>query len=260
MQTKQSEWYKQWCLFEDNELFLFKEWIQPYSLESFKKKNVLECGCGGGQHTSFIAPYAKSVTAVDLNTIDIAKKRNINHKNIKFFEADILTMDLKEKFDLIFSIGVIHHTDSPEKAIINMKKHLKKGGLLIAWVYSEEGNWLVKHVVDPLRRNMLVNIEKRKLFGLSKIITGMMYLPIYTIYLFPLTFLPFYEYFQNFRKLSFHRNTLNVFDKLNAPQVDFISKKRAKSFVSDMKDAKVIAYKGVSYSISGVMKENADAE
>ena len=39
MQTKQSEWYKQWCLFEDNELFLFKEWIQPYSLESFKKKN-----------------------------------------------------------------------------------------------------------------------------------------------------------------------------------------------------------------------------
>ena len=34
-------------------------------------------------HISFIYPYAKSVTAVDLNTIKIAKKRNKNFDNIK---------------------------------------------------------------------------------------------------------------------------------------------------------------------------------
>ncbi len=29
MQKKQKEWYEQWTLVEDNELFLFKDWIYP---------------------------------------------------------------------------------------------------------------------------------------------------------------------------------------------------------------------------------------
>ena len=83
-----------------------------------------------------------------------------------------------------------------------------------------------------------------------------MYMPIYTIYLLPLKFLPFYEYFQNFRKLTFYRNTLNVFDKLNAPQVDFISRERiAKWFnANDFTDIHISSYKGVSWSGSAVKK------
>ena len=65
-QVKQSEWLEQWTLLQDNELFLFKDWILPNTLEDFRDKEVLECGCGGGQHTSFIAPYAKSVTRYPL--------------------------------------------------------------------------------------------------------------------------------------------------------------------------------------------------
>ena len=74
MQQK-SEWYEQWELLQCNELFLFKDWIYPATLKDFRGKDVLECGCGGGQHTSFVSPFAKSVTAVDLNTVDIAKER-----------------------------------------------------------------------------------------------------------------------------------------------------------------------------------------
>ena len=80
-------------------------------MEDFKDKEVLECGCGGGQHTSFIAPYAKHITAVDLNTTAIARERNKGKANIEFIEADIMTMDLNKQFDIVFSIGVIHHTD-----------------------------------------------------------------------------------------------------------------------------------------------------
>ncbi|MFH1649595.1 MAG: hypothetical protein ABIA93_03530, partial [Candidatus Woesearchaeota archaeon] len=74
-----------------------------------------------------------------------------------------------------------------------------------------------------------------------------------TIYLLPLKFLPFYEYFKNFRKLSFKRNALNVFDKLNAPQVQFIAKSRARKWLPRGQFAKVhlSAYKGVSWRISG---------
>jgi len=252
MQSKQSEWFEQWSMLKDNELFLFQDWILPYDLNDFCGKDVLECGCGGGQHTNFIAPYANSVTAVDLNTIEIAKRRNSHHENVIFIESDIATMDLNRKFDIILSIGVVHHTDNPEKTVGNMKRHLKEGGLLLLWVYSNEGNWIIKNIVEPVRKNFLFRLDKAQLLKLSKYITAIMYLPIFSLYMFPLKFLPYFEYFQNFRKLSFYRNKLNVFDKLNAPHTDFISHERALKFVQDLHNANVTPYKGVSWRISGI--------
>jgi len=77
-QAKQVEWFEQWKILEDDELFLFNDWIFPYTLDDFSGKKVLECGCGGGQHTSFIAPFAKNVTSVILffflNCVQCLKK------------------------------------------------------------------------------------------------------------------------------------------------------------------------------------------
>jgi SAM-dependent methyltransferase len=255
-QNKQSEWHQQWSLLEDNELFLFNDWILPNTLEDFRGKDVLECGCGGGQHTSFVAPYARSLTAVDLNTTDIAKSRNKDAKNIEFIEADIANMDLAKQFDIVFSIGVVHHTDDPDKTISNLTKHVRPGGKLIVWVYSKEGNELVESIVEPVRKKFLKNMGRESLLGLSKAVTASLYLPVYSLYLLPLKFLPFYEYFGNFRKLSFERNTLNVFDKLNAPQVDFISRERIGKWFSkeSFDNVSIKAYKGVSWSGSGTKK------
>lgn len=255
-QLKQKEWRKQWEMFRDDEFFLFKDWIYPNTLEDFRGKDVLECGCGGGQHTSFIAPYAKSITAVDLNTIDIAIERNKDFNNIEFIEADIANMDMGKEFDIVFSIGVIHHTDNPDKTVENLKRHVKVGGKLIIWVYSYEGNFLVRNIVEPVRKIFLKSLDREKLISISKVITFLMYIPIYSIYLFPLKFLPYYEYFENFRKMSFYRNNLNVFDKLNAPQVEFISRERIQKWFNneEFKDVHISAYKGISWRGSGIRR------
>lgn len=252
-QKKQNEWYKQWSMLRDDEFFLFQDWIYPYTMADFRGKEILECGCGGGQHTAFIAPIVKSVTAVDLNTIEIARERNRQFNNVEFIEADIATMNLSKRYDIVFSIGVIHHTDDPEKTFENLKRHVKKDGILIVWVYSMEGNILVRKVVEPIRKVLLKNLSRKFLLLISKILTALMYVPIYTVYMFPLSFLPYYHYFKNFRKLSFYRNTLNVFDKLNAPQVDFISKKRIQHWFNDrtFKDIHISSYNKVSWRGSG---------
>lgn len=255
-QTKQKEWHEQWTMLEDQERFLFEDWIYPTRMDDFKDKDVLEGGCGGGQHTSFVAPFAKSVTAVDLNTTDIAKKKNAATKNVTFVEADIAQMDLKRQFDYVFSIGVVHHTDSPDATAENLIKHVKPGGKIIFWVYSNEGNALVKYLVEPFRKIFLRKMPRKALNVVSQIITALVYIPVYTIYLLPLKFLPYYEYFENFRKLSFYRNNLNVFDKLNAPQVQFITQQRARSWIPESKftDIHLSPYKGVSWRISGTKK------
>ena len=251
-QLKQEEWYEQWQLVEDNEFFLFRDWIIPNTIEDFSGKDVLEAGCGGGQHTSFVAPVAKSLTSVDLNTVEIARKRNSRFDNIKFVESDIAVMDLGQQFDIVFSIGVVHHTDNPDATVLNLYRHVKPGGKLILWIYSAEGNELVAKLVEPARKAFFRYLSRPWLLAMSKCITALMYLPIYSIYLLPLSKLPFYEYFKNFRSMTFERNVLNVFDKLNAPQTQFISRDRIAQWLVDCphKQASVEKYVGVSWRVT----------
>lgn len=254
-QDKQRQWHDQWSLFEDQEEFLFRDWIYPNTLEDFRSKTVLECGCGGGQHTRFLSPQVASITAVDLNTAELARERNRDAANVSFVEADIATMSLQQEFDIVFSIGVVHHTDDPDRTVANMKAHVKRGGKLILWVYSKEGNALVEYGVEPIRRALLQALPPRGLLWLSRIVTALMYVPIYTVYRLPLRFLPFYEYFGNFRKLSFERNVLNVFDKLNAPQTQFISEGRIRRWFNEgteFRDVHISQYCGVSWRGTGI--------
>ncbi len=256
-QVKQSEWHDQWSMLSDQERFLFEDWILPFRMQDFAGKDVLEGGCGGGQHTGFVAEVARSVTAVDLNTADIAQKRNRDRMNVKFVDADLMQMDLGRQFDVVFSIGVIHHTDDPDRAVANLARHVKPGGRLILWVYSDEGNGLAKSLVEPARKLFLKNMSRPNLLNLSKAITALMYPPIYSVYRLPARFLPYYEYFENFRKLSFERNTLNVFDKLNAPQVQFITRQRAESWFppAEWRNIHLSPYKGVSWRVSGIKRQ-----
>lgn len=259
LQQKQTEWHEQWQLFRDDEIFLFKEWIAPVVLEEFKGKSVLECGCGGGQHTSFIAPLAKMVTAVDLNTTDLARERNANAANIRFVEADIAAMDLKEQFDIAMSIGVIHHTDDPDRTFESIYRHCRSGGRVIIWTYSAEGNALVRFLVEPARKLLFKHLSRPALVAVSRIITALLYPAVYSVYLLPfMSFLPYFDYFRNFRRLSFERNVLNVFDKLNAPQVKFTTLAKCHEWFSPERfvpeSISIRRYAGVSYSLSGIKR------
>jgi SAM-dependent methyltransferase len=221
---------------------------------------VLEAGCGGGQHTSLIAAHAASVTAVDLNTAEIANKRNTHLKNIVFVQDDIAAMDLKKQFDVVICVGVIHHTNDPDKTFQNLYRHVKPGGQLVIWTYSAAGNFLMKYFIEPFRKKFLSTIPSARLFTLSRILTVLLYPWVFTVYRIPaLKFLPYYEYFRNFRRLSFYRNSVNVFDKLNAPQTQFMTREKCLEwFNADLFDPESISispYVGVSYTLVGVKKQ-----
>jgi 2-polyprenyl-3-methyl-5-hydroxy-6-metoxy-1,4-benzoquinol methylase len=253
LQKKQDDWKWQWERFEDKERWLFSDWIFPNTLEDFRGKRVLDAGCGGGQHTSFVAPYAAEIVAADLNALDVAKERTKQFTNIEYVEGDIAKIQFDQLFDIVYCVGVIHHTDDPDATFKNLASLTKPGGRTIVWCYSYEGNFLNRVFVEGAKRLILMRLPKPALRLLSKIMTALVYLPVYTIYFLPLRFLPYYEYFQNWRKLSFERNDLNVFDKLNAPQTDFIKKDRAERWFTEngYRDISVTPYVGVSWRASG---------
>lgn len=258
-QAKQHEWADQWARFSDEQRFLFDEWIAPRTIDDFRGQRVLECGCGGGQHTRFMAQVAAQVTAVDLNAVDVARARNAGATNVRFVEGDIAALDLGEQFDVVVCIGVIHHTDDPDRTFEAIYRHCRPGGLVIVWTYSAEGNALVRFVVEPVRVLFLRWLPRVLLVRLSELITALLYPIVHTVYLPKATsFLPYHEYFANFRRLPYRRNVLNVYDKLNAPQTRFTTRATCQRWFSRERfvpdSISIRRYAGVSYSLSGVRR------
>ncbi len=253
-QPKQRNWSDQWESFQDDSLFLFTEWIWPHTMETFRGKEVVDCGCGGGQHVSFVAPYAKSILGIDLNTVEIAQRFNQEKSNVSFVEGDLATVKLDHAHDIAYCIGVLQHTVDPDKTFANIKTFVKPGGLVMIWCYATEGNWWNWAVLEPLKSAVLLKLPHRALQILSWFLTALLLYPlVYTIYLLPLPFLPYYHYFGNFRKLSFGRNQLNVFDKLNAPITNFITRDQVERWFNpqEFTNVHIDHYKGISWRASG---------
>ncbi|MEQ1849565.1 MAG: class I SAM-dependent methyltransferase [Candidatus Peribacteraceae bacterium] len=256
MQQKQDQWAWQWDHVDYDNEWLFRDWIAPNTIDYFQGKTVLDCGAGSGQHFDMVAPKARSIMAVDLNISGRAKERAAAHTNVTLKEADLAAMDLGSSFDIAYCIGVLHHTDDPHATFANIKKHVAPGGRLILWVYSKEGNALNQYVLEPIKTLFVRWLPRRIVLGIAWILTALLTIPIYTIYLLPLRFLPFYEYFQNWRKLSFRMNMLNVFDKLNAPQTWFLTEQDLRKLFNEQEftDIHISPYRGVSWRGSGTKR------
>jgi SAM-dependent methyltransferase len=245
-------WRYQWNTFEDASEMLFREWIFPNEIEDFGGKTVLDAGCGGGQHMRFIAPYATEVVGVDLHTAELAAGRCGDYRNITTQGGDLATIDLGRRFDIVYSIGVLHHTANPRASFMNLARHVRPGGRLILWVYSSEGNALNRWIVEPLKRHVYGRWPRPLLRVAAHLLTSLLYLPVHTVYRLPLRFLPYYQYFRNFRRLSYGRNLLNVFDKLNAPRTAFIRRSEVEEwFSTGFTDLHLSRYVDVSWRASG---------
>ncbi len=106
--------------------------------------DVLIAGCGTGRHAAMAAGwYQKSnVLGVDLSRSSLAyatrKTQELGMKNLSFLQADILDLrDLGRSFDIIESVGVLHHMKDPEAGWRVLTDILKPGGTMLIGLYSE---------------------------------------------------------------------------------------------------------------------------
>ncbi len=256
-QTPSSNWRLQWSMFNYGATIQFKEWIAPATLETFRGRDVLECGCGGRDHTFMVADLARTLTAVDLNTAELARSRNKQYTNIEFVEADLATMNLGRCFDVAFCVGVIHHTDNPTRTFENIYRHLKPGGALIIYGYAAEGNWPMRLIVEPTRRILIRHLPRWLVLIISIMLTAALYPIVHTLYRLPIANkLPYYQFFFSFRKFEWRRNLLDTYDKLSAPQQQFLTRQVCDSWMtSERFEAPSISIRhhlGVCWSLVGI--------
>ena len=114
--------------------------VSPHSpqLESvFKKKwrnslkgDLLEIGCGSGSDIEIFSKIKeiKKITAIDLGeNIEKLIKKYKEKQDIDIRRGNALSLDFDdEKFDVIYSFGVFHHTSDPIKCISEAYRVFKK--------------------------------------------------------------------------------------------------------------------------------------
>jgi len=105
---------------------------------------VLEAGCGTGQLSLFLSRYQRQIFSIDLSSGSLSlgesfrKKNNI--ENLFFLKMSIFNLFFyKNFFDVVISNGVLHHTENPKLAFIELSKYLKKEGYLVVGLYHRYG-------------------------------------------------------------------------------------------------------------------------
>jgi SAM-dependent methyltransferase len=133
----------------------FRGWTTHLAEADWRDLNFLDVGCGMGRNSYWPMRYgAASGVAIDVDSRSLAAAR----RNLADFPAvtvrqlSAYDIDYRDRFDIAFSIGVIHHLEFPERAVRAMAAAVKPGGRVLIWVYGRENNEWIVRLVDPLRK------------------------------------------------------------------------------------------------------------
>ena len=106
-----------------------------------RNKSVLELGCGEGHLTQAIFHRARSVTAVDISDVAIARAKALNLRNAKFETADLLETPFGG-YDVIAAIECIYYLSHEEQGAFLEKVAREHSGKLL---------WLSGPIIDYQR-------------------------------------------------------------------------------------------------------------
>jgi tetratricopeptide (TPR) repeat protein/2-polyprenyl-3-methyl-5-hydroxy-6-metoxy-1,4-benzoquinol methylase len=106
-------------------------------------QDILIAGCGTGQRSIAMAQKfgAPHMLAVDLSLASLGYARRRSEElglTIAYAQADILELETTgRRFDLIESLGVLHHLADPWAGWLAMLSLLRPGGFMLLGLYSE---------------------------------------------------------------------------------------------------------------------------
>lgn len=114
---------------------------------------VLECACGTGAISKYIAPNCKQLIATDFSRgmLKQTKKNCWDYDNIKIKCADMTQLNCRDnRFDKVVAGNVIHLLEEPYVAIKELERVCKTGGKIIIPTYINASNGVNQKAVRLL--------------------------------------------------------------------------------------------------------------
>ena len=194
----------------------FRRWAVHLRPEDWQGKRFLDVGCGMGRNSFWAMRYGASEgVAVDIDDRSLASaRRNLaGFPALRLLRCSAYDLPFEDRFDIAFSIGVIHHLEFPAAALARMVRAVRPGGQVLIWVYGRENNrWLVS-VLDPTRKALFSRLPVRVTHHLSLYPSVLLWL-LLRAGLRPI------EYFRLLAGLDFAHLRAIVFDQM-LPRIAF---------------------------------------
>lgn len=139
--------------------------------DDWRGKDVLEVGVGLGSDHFRFARNGNNMTALDLSREHL--RHTVKHLALEGLQTnpnygDAENMPFEDnRFDVVYSFGVLHHTPDTEKAIAEVHRVLKPGGTAIIGLYHRDSYfyWLMTLLFRGVYKRGLFSKGYRRLMS-----------------------------------------------------------------------------------------------
>src|SRR6185369_1345121 len=115
-----------------------EDWFAPIHPKDVEGLRILELGCGNGSLLVHVVGWRPTLArGIDLGASVRAARANLETTGLRNWEieqADLVAYT-SDGFDVVYSIGVLHHLDNPKLGFDAVIRNVKPGGRFHCWVY-----------------------------------------------------------------------------------------------------------------------------
>jgi SAM-dependent methyltransferase len=147
-----------------------------FPLDDLNGKLVLDAGCGVGRFAEIVQRYGGEYVGLDYSLAIDAASTNVGRLDrVHLVQADLFQLPFaSDTFDLVFALGVLHHTPDPRRAFGALPRVLKPGGSVSITVYDAGNKVYVQN--SRFWRRFTTHLPRRVLHALSYAAVPLYYL------------------------------------------------------------------------------------
>jgi ubiquinone/menaquinone biosynthesis C-methylase UbiE len=202
---------------------------------------VLDVGCGTGRWSYYLSSKVKFIEAIDpSDAVFAASKFTGGKSNIRITKAGVDNIPFNDKsFDLVFSLGVLHHIPDTKGALKKIFEKVKPGKYFIVYLYYSLDNRGVLYKglfnLSNAIRKIISRMPKFVKQVLAEVISFVIYLPFVLLARACRSLFPKSDFYKKIPLSYYHNKSLTVIrndslDRFGTP----LEKRFSREEINDM--------------------------